>query len=192
MKKIILWASGFLGAIGLVAGGMFVYANPIFLYGSCQADGQTAAVTSVSYLTAGRATTTIGNTNPCNLTLQTGSVADKLSLNLIQQASSSPLSIVDITYQWSNDATNWYYETAQLNASGLATSTTLIPLAKYRFIQTASTTDILTGVSTGTSTQTVEIANPDRARYFRAFFYAPAGSQPSAIHVEVVPRKQSI
>ena len=170
-----------------------VNANPVFLMGPCIADGQNVASTATAYrnyLTPGAGTTTIGRTTTCNLTLNNGSVSDKLSLMLTHEASSSPLSVVNIKYQWSNDASNWFYESVPTVSN--ATTTQYSGIANYQYVQGASTTDPITGSVSATSTTIMEISNPDRARYFRAFFTVPAGASNSALHAEVVPRKQKI
>ncbi len=116
---------------------------------------------------------------------------NKLSLNFFHAASSSPSSIVQASFQWSNNGQDWYNEV--VNGTVIGTTTQQwAPNGLYQFQQVASTTDFMTGTALATTTQTVEISNPDRARYFRAFFYVPAGASPSAIHAEIVPRKESI
>lgn len=191
MKKMIYWVSGALTAIILGFAG-YAYANPSFLYGPCVADGLTAgSITSVKFLSAGRSTTTIGNTTTCDLTKTNGAVADSLTMYVAHAASSSPLSLIEVVTQWSDDGNNWYYDTVTGNA--ISTTTLQVGnIVKYRSLQVSTTTDILTGTQTPTTTTKIVISNPNGAKYFRAFIYTPVGYQPSAIHAEVRATKQGI
>lgn len=194
MKKIVYWILGSLTTLSVLGFVGYVHANPSFLFGPCVSDGLVSTSSlSVAYFSAGHATSTVGKTTLCNLTLNNGSVSTGLSLNITHVASSSPLSVVDAVYQWSNDGSTWYYQASATTTTVTPTNITMYsPIQIFRFQQLSTTTDILTGVQTATTTETVEINTPDRARYFRAFFYTPTGFQPSAFRAEVTPRKQSI
>ena len=199
MKKYLI--IGIVVLVGAIGGFAFYFtshpftagANPGFLsYTPCYIDGLTSARTGLVQIPAGLATSTIGVTTACDVTLGNNTVPKALNLTLLHEASSSPASLISFDIQMSMDGTNWASEPAQTFTSVTATTTKIIynPLLTRSYQQLASTTDKLTSLVTGTTTVLFQIPNPDRARYFKVLFYTPVGSQASRIWAELRPVKE--
>jgi len=171
----------------------FVKANPSFFIRQNNGTG-TTATTSVSYMTAGTATTTYyldsqANGNPFG--------ADSATL-LWQFTASSTNSTQDmyLEYAQSGDcittptSCDWYYHATSTvsNSSVAATS----PFARWQF---ASTTQGL-GTS-GASRGLREIEIPTPTRYARVMFVIPSSliangtASSSAVWAEIVGKKQN-
>lgn len=156
---------------------------------SCYIDGLTSATNTPKWLAPGGVAATLGHTTACDITQPNNTLPSDINLVFQHAASSSPLSYLDISVQTSFDGRQWSSELIQTFTSNTATTSRTVynPNFSSTFHQIASTTDILSGVATGTTTATIVIPNPHRARYFKVFFSVPTGSQPSNIWAMLKP-----
>lgn len=153
------------------------------------------ATTTVTYMTAGTATTTevydTGLTNP--------SAVDS-SAFLFTFIGSSTASIANITFEYAHDtvgnckvtptACEWYSDD-YLSVAGTTTPSLVIPLTNIRtyILPFASTTvGGLAGNGNGRNTRILNVPTP--TRYVRAVITLPAGSLNGAVYAQFLGKKQ--
>lgn len=187
--KINKKVAGLIGMLAFVAAflvGHTAYANPLaFSTGVSTA----TASTTVAYMTAGTATTTltydtynIANAQPGNPT-----AAQALSL-LVQMTASSTLSSLVVNYEYSMDGVDWYQD----GTGGLASTT--IPYiistpmsARWNF---ASSTPGLGAVLSNTNRDHRILSVRTPTRYIRAIFTVPVGASNAGVYASFVPAKE--
>lgn len=165
---ILAFAGVLFLSIFAVAG--LAHANPFYLLPTVQT---ATATSSVSFMNAGNATTT--------LTLDAyssgGPKADDRATLFVQNAASSTSSILNIAIQYSQDSIDWYSDNMSVASSSN-------PLQ----IQTANTYT-WTAAGTATSSKALVVMTP--VRYVRAVFTVPIGAAAGAVWAQFVPEEQS-
>jgi hypothetical protein len=156
----------------------FVKANPSFFIRQQSA----SATTTVSYMTAGTATTTLVFDTGVNAAGSTDG-----AVLLTQFTASTTASQVAYTFEYSQDAVDWYSD----RLDNGATTTPQINLS-------TETTYLLTGVGernggvAGTSSTTLRaIVAKTPTRYIRAIYTIPVGSGNGAVYGEFIAKRQS-
>lgn len=200
-KITIGGVSAFVALFAGVFAGVFYYslhpftvgANPSFAGKECYMDGGTNATTTFRRITAGTATTTIGHDSLCDFGSSNGTIPSALNLILQHSTFTANASWVDIDIETSFDGKQWSREPYSTFVSTTATTSRefINPNYTRRYMQTASTTEILTGTVVSTTTITIKIPNPDRARYMKVYLTAPIGSQASNVWAKLVPIKEN-
>jgi len=198
--KKIFFTGAIIISFMMLAGLSFYYfsnpsiarANPQNIGVPCYIDGLTFATATPKYITAGRATTTIGHTTLCDVTVSSGAVPTALVLTVQQNASSSPLSNLSLMVETSFDGLQWAAEPFKTFTSATATTSVEVynPNFVRKFQQVASTTEVLSGSVKDTITMDILIPNPNRARYFKIYTFVPVGSQPSSVWERLTPIKE--
>ena len=158
-------------------------------------DKSASATTTLSYLTAGTATTT----DVFDTQADGGFITDSATL-LMWIGASSTASILDIYPQYSNGAVgvdcavtplkcDWYFAS---NPENYATTTMISDisfLSKYRLTFTSSSTPTgLEGGNYSSTTRAISIKTP--VRYARVIFAVPVGSQSIGVWSDWVGKKQ--
>lgn len=191
MKKIIVYISGILTALGILAGSYVGYANPSYF---APRTSTATATTTVVYMSPGNATTTL--IYDANDAGQTNLKADELSLAIQLTASSSQTKLV-WRYEFADDtsgtdcktspnACDWYYQDRELSASTATTSIKVGNLADNSWQFASSTAATVTSVTRGMKIVSV----PAPTRYVKTVFYLPAESLNGAIWARYIPAKQ--
>jgi len=201
MKSLKITLGTLVGLVAIALGAFYYSSNPFlaranpgfYSYSPCYTDGLSSSTSTVNWMSQGRATSTIGNSTLCDTTAGNNTVPKTLNLTIQHAASSSPQSIVNIYVQTSMDGKQWSQEVYKTFTSATATtSREFINPGFYRtYQQVATSTDVLSGNSSATTTVTIQIPNPDRARYFKVLFTVPVSSQPSNIWAELRPVKET-
>lgn len=148
---------------------------------------QFIATTSVSYMTAGTATSTVTLDGGCG----SAQGADSAAL-MVQFAGSSTAAVLNADIEYSQDNVDWYatgYAGAS-DAVSASTSPSITSAQQYIFNFASSTINrsITTNANSATSTRIVRIAMP--TRYVRAVFSLPVGSTNGAVWAEFVGKRQ--
>lgn len=149
-----------------------------------------SSTTTLSYMTAGKATTTL----TCDTYALGGSAgktnaADSAILTAILYASTTG-TIVNINQEFSNDGNTWF----QNNTGDVATTSPVLYLDTVQTMQWAfsTSTEGLSGATTivdATTTKAVTIKTP--TRYTRIIFSIPIGAKAGAIWAELAVKKQN-
>lgn len=157
-------------------------ANPIFFPTTCQT---ATATTSVTYMSAGLATTTLS----CD-SYSSGNPRGALRMSLLTQFAATSSSILKINIEYSQDNIDWYQDGGNINFN-FATTTKPFDIGQvnsytYNY---SSTTPGLGAALNATSTRIVLINTP--TRYVRAVYTIPSGSTAGAVWAQLVPIKEA-
>lgn len=145
-----------------------------------------AATTGVSYMTAGKATTTLA----CDMYSFPGSgqgIAQSAVLAL-QQAGTSTASIVDMNVEYSIDGVDWYQDALSDRSTTTPQFNGLVQTFRNQFASSTAGLPAFSASSTATTTKMFTIKVP--TRYVRVVFTVPVGSPASAIWAELIALKQ--
>lgn len=173
MTKTKIFLAGLSAAMLFTAFGIvnLAHANPLQFKPTVQT---ATATTTVSYMTAGTATTT--------LTLDSYAPGQPFTTDqavlFIQFTASTSASILNTTVQYSQDGIDWYSDGGTFE-NGFATTT-----KPYDLSQIAQYT-----LSNGTTTRAINITTP--TRFIRAQFSIPVGSAASGVWAQWIPSRQS-
>lgn len=167
--------------VSLFAFSMRAYAKSSSIF----AQSSAAATTTVSFMSAGNATTTYQFDSPTFTAGVTGKVAnmqgiDASSLYILLNASSSN-TVLEWQIQFSNNNIDWYGESAALSSANLSQASS----TSGTVIQEASTT-VTHLWSPGASGNSFKvIALPTTPTFHeRVVFFLPIGSAPGAVYNE--------
>ena len=194
-KKIIIRISL---PILLIAAAFIGLNGPTFIAGAtaprlqepanCSTQGTSAtelATTSISYMTPGTGTSTA----TCNMAnAGEGTEVFDFATLAIQFTGSSTASSINIDIEHSQDGIDWYKDTVRvIDASTTPSSFGLDNTTSYSLAFSSSTV----GGGAGTSDITTRVIDvPAVAKYVRAVFSIPAGSQNGAIWGNFVGKTQ--
>ena len=185
--------------LAAVAGVVFyVFSNPLKSLGNvsafqspCRTGTATTSTTGLSY---GRSTTTL----TCQLTPSgTNTAVNTASLNLWYAATSSVMGQLGFEYWFSNDNIDYYPDTYISSQIATSSPTRFSPVNQYIYVPVATTSvDLFGGAVKATTTVTVEIPNPQRAKYLKIYFYTATNvtnvnSTNSVFWAEIVPKKET-
>lgn len=152
-----------------------------------------AATTTLSYLTAGTATTThqYDSYQITSLSNPSAFALDRALLLIRLSASSTPATL-RAYIEYSQDGIDWYQD-GGTNADGFATTTKPIDISQpaaydLRFASTTAGHG-LPGATSATTTRAILVKT--YSRFVRAVFTVPAGSQPVNVWSEWVPVRQA-
>lgn len=156
-------------------------ANPSVVINSSGTTCRSASATSsVSYMTAGTATTTVS----CDLFALGAGSADALPKDLfvrVYQTASSTNSAVASRFEWSDDNITWYADSA-LTTTDVASSSFMVgDYKEYKWIYASTTPGAGVIGTSNTGGRTFSV--PVRARYVRGMFYVPTGNAASGLWV---------
>ena len=172
----ILVLAGFIGGTAIKV----ARANPsrVQAPASCTTSG-TFSTTSVSFMTAGTATTTI----TCNMGLAGDGteVFDSAILAIQHHASSTTGSTLGWNIELSNDAYDWY-------AFDSATSTINGPGEVIRWTQLSTSTQ--DNIANNNSRRLKSLNIPVEAKYVRVNFFVPIGSLNSAVWAQIIGKAE--
>lgn len=181
LRNPVLWV-----AVCVITLGLFfsvVKANPS-LFTTNQTN---SATTTVTYLTAGTATTTL--TYDANLLYGDSFASNGASL-LIQFAGSSSASTLNADIQYSQDGIDWYGLSGGTDVdNGIGSTSPSIGNATVVTLTFASSTIDKSAGITATTSRIVNLDMP--TRYVRAIFSLPAGSPRGAVWAQFVAQKQN-
>lgn len=186
-------ARSFAGALLLSAFGLtyvYVSANALFTAPSAKT---AVATTSAAFLSAGQGTTTVTyDSYGVFGTNQTGSgntsIPNKGTL-LVQFAGSSTASVLNISYEFSDDGIDWYKD----NIYTVPTSTpTYYAQPSYNISWTFASSTVggvhVSNANSATSTKAFSFPVP--TRYVRAVFTIPAGASAGRVWAQMIPLKE--
>lgn len=142
----------------------------------------TLSTTSVSYMQAGKATTTA----TCNMMVAgagSGTELFDMATFHVQFAGSSTASTINIDIQDSYNGVDWYPRSFGWNPeSGYATSSpSLSPVQSFVYNFSSTTNDKSAVTNANSATSTRDIAIQVQAPYIRAIITMPAGSTNGAV-----------
>lgn len=163
--------------------GFVAHANPVFFAQTAQL---ATATTSVTYMSAGNATTTLQYDS---YTAGNPTAAQNATL-FVQFAGSSTASTLKINLEYSQDGIDWYQDGGTFSSSEYASSTKSFDVStvnQYTF-QFASSTVGLVTTPTATSSRAINVPTP--TRFLRAIFSIPVGSSAGAVWPQIIPAKQ--
>lgn len=186
-KKIIYILGAFVALMSIVyLSGSKAHANPSIFpsHSSCVT---AVSTTSISYMTAGTATTTL----TCDsYTLQVGQ-PDNYAINsavlATQYSASSTASILNMTYEYSNDGIDWY-------SNDLSAQATTSPVQNIQTAQSftwpfaSSTPNGSSPAGTNLSKKVVTLPVP--SRYVRVVYTVPVGAAAGGIWAEILPERE--
>lgn len=180
----------FTGVLGFALFGVvsFAAANPsFFIRANAIPCGAFTATTTTSFMTPGAGTTTATFDTGCG----TAGSTDNAVL-LTQFTASSTASILNISYEYSQDNVDWY----QSNLSSQATtssSQSLTAAQSYSWVFASTTPggggSSATGVFANRQMKVIEVRTP--TRYVRAIFSTPLGSANDTVWAEFVAKRQA-
>jgi len=170
----------FIVALLLVLVGIFtvntVGANPSHFI----KDKSASATTSVSYIGVGN-----NHTDTLDTLVSGNTAAVDTGVLLIQSTASNTASIIDVTLYYSDDAVDWFAESATVQTPGTA------GLGRYDHAST-TVAHRFTGNTTASTTRfTLDIGEVP-TRYVKAIVSVPTGAASSSIWTEWVAKKESI
>lgn len=147
------------------------------------------ATTTVSYMTAGVATTT----HQYDAYSQPSGFAVDHATLFVSQYASSTASAIDINIEYSQDGIDWYQNGGGFT-DAYASTTKVFDIeqtSKMRFGFASSTAGLPSPVAKlATTTRAVSVQTP--TRFVRAIFSVPVGSTPTAVWSEWVPIRQVV
>ena len=178
MKKYLLA----IPVIALMAIGIYSFdkkeadANPSVF----QVTQTAVATTTVTYMSAGTATTTITHDS-----LQNRFATDGAAL-MIQLKASSTATTLKWKYEFSQDGIDWFQDNQELTTN--ATTTVQVRDSKEFSWVFASSTPNNGGTGSDFGLKLVNVPTP--ARFTRAVFYLPVGSTKGSLLAQIVAKKQ--
>lgn len=197
MKKLLIPVIMLVVAFGLYLGVQVAGANPLF---TCSAQ-TAAATTSLVYMSAGTATTTLTLDTACTrYTGNTDVYTGETDTVLIQYSASSSLSTqLKTRMEISQDNIDWYALTNPISANATTTFVTG-NYADYN-IPFSTTTPYIDFGGTGTTATSSAVVISGRfmtsivvqqpsARYIRFVFYVPTGATNGGLWASAVIKKQ--
>jgi hypothetical protein len=184
MKKRLLLTLAIVVSLTVIWGSKAAKAEPSQILTKATA----SATSTVSYLAAGTATTSLS----WDTQEDGGFSMDTAALN-IQFAGSSTASVLRIEIQHSQDDINWYPSGGSF-VSGFATTSKPFDLSQisqfnYHFSSTTQNSIAVTNANSATSTRSLEVRVPER--YIRAIFTLPVGSAGGAVWAQFVGKRQN-
>ncbi len=188
MKKTYLIALALV--IGTVFGfGSVAHANPFFFV---PVSSTAIATSTLSYMTAGTATTTLVYDSYCGIgltSLPCTSVAQPRvgegAVLLLQFTSSSSAASLNVNFEYSQDAVDWY---PAVNVVASTSAITNLNIGHSLTIDAASTTIAGVVQANNRTHRAVDVLTP--VRFVRAVLTLPVGSTNGAVWASFVPRRQ--
>lgn len=177
------WVNITLGIAGIVSLVLLVTAVTVSANPSRIVENRSAAATTtLSYLSAGRGTTTV------TFDIQSDDFpADSATLAIQYTGSSSPLSQLGWRYDFSQNGVDWFAETVS-NSANTATTSEEVRTNKDYLWRFSSTT-LIEGGTSDVARKLINLPTP--TRYVRVTFFVPTGTQPGAIWTNLIFKKQN-
>lgn len=146
------------------------------------------ATSTVSYMTAGAATTTSPTLDA--YAQPSGFALDRATL-LVQYGASSTASILDINVEYSQDGVDWFEDGGNVNFESSTTTRPffLTEVSKFRLSFASSTPGGMATAGDATTTRAVIVETP--TRYVRAVFTVPVGAADGNVWSAWVPIRET-